>query len=89
VANVDTVFGSAKARHPKALVETYRAALAEEKQPDRLPPPARPKYCRIDAGQMIRALLLVAACLGFAQLPRVDHAQLDKSAAAVKRIAAS
>ncbi len=34
--------------------------------------PARPKFCRVDAGQLVRTALLVLLCLGLSQLPRVE-----------------
>lgn len=84
MANIDLDFAATASNRPRALIDAYRRALAEEQPAHRPPPPpAVPKFSRIDSGQLIRALFLVALCLVLAQFPRLnDRAQSDNPLAA-------
>lgn len=57
-------------------------ARAREKVQAQRPAPARPKFCRVDAGQLIRTALLVLLCLGLSQLPRPEKLPASGSVAA-------
>jgi hypothetical protein len=89
VANIDVDDNYSSLRHPKALVKIYRQSVAEERATERPAAPQRPRYSRIDAGQLIRALLLVVICLGLAQLSRADHSRAENRAVRSNAVAAS
>ncbi|MCC3244104.1 hypothetical protein LG047_02005 [Methylocystis sp. WRRC1] len=68
---------------PRALVEHYRASLYEEQAHRSAPAPQRrPRpFPRLSMGQVVRAALLMIACLGLAQLVQVGQASAEKSPA--------
>lgn len=77
MANMDVDFGMARHDRPQAMIALYRSALRDQGMAPRQPK-AAPKYTRIDAGQFLRTVVLLALCLGALQLPRADKAQQEK-----------
>jgi hypothetical protein len=81
MANIEVDHAAGAVQRPTAFVEAYRAVQRVDQMNHRPPPPALPRFCRVDVGQLIRALLLIVLCLGFAQLPCVDGAPADRTSA--------
>jgi hypothetical protein len=76
MANIDIDFQIARRQPPHAAIAIQRAPAP----PGPRQPKLRPKYSRINAGQFIRTILLLALCMGAAQLPRAEKALSEKSA---------
>jgi hypothetical protein len=71
MANIDLNNGTVHSKRPQAIIESNRSSgLGPQAAPRRTS--ARPKYCRIDSGQFIRALFLVALSFGAIQLSGTD-----------------
>lgn len=77
MANMDVDFEVARCDGPRAMVAIYRSALRSQ-PPAFRQPQATPKYTRIDAGQFLRTVVLLALCFGALQLARADKAQHEK-----------
>lgn len=69
MALVDLGFGAAVSSRPSASLS--RSPTREAIQGQRFTP-ARPKFCRINAGQLVRAFFLVLLCLGLSQISRAE-----------------
>ncbi|MGJ0509478.1 MAG: hypothetical protein ACR652_20620 [Methylocystis sp.] len=69
MAHVDLHFGANARRRPSAAPRGPLAPLRDKPQPQGAAN-QRPEFCRIDAGQVIRALCLLLLCLGCSFLPR-------------------
>jgi hypothetical protein len=78
MASTDGDFRLGYQQRPQAIVESLRETLREQHHVQRAPQPA-PAYSKIDFGQFIRTLALLALCLGAAQLPRADKAHAEKA----------
>lgn len=72
MANMDVDFGTARHDRPQAVIASYRSAFREQR-PAQRQPKATPKYTRIDAGQILRTVVLLALCLGALQLSRAER----------------
>ncbi|HEY8163832.1 MAG: hypothetical protein ACR650_13965 [Methylocystis sp.] len=72
MASIDGVYWLDHQQRPQASVEGY------QKQPpaQRAPKPAL-AYSKVDSGQFIRTLALIALCFGVMQLPRAEKAQTN------------
>lgn len=77
MANMDVDFAVARHERPQAMIAIYRSALRDQSLAPRQPK-ASPKYTRIDAGQFLRTVVLLALCLSALQLARADKAQPEK-----------
>lgn len=77
MANMDVDFGMARHDRPQAMIALYRSALRSQ-PPAFRQPKATPKYTRIDAGQFLRTVVLLALCFGALQVARADKAQQEK-----------
>ena len=69
MAHIDLDHAAAARRRPAATAVAFHATPARTDEPAR-PRPALPRFCRINAGQFGRSLLLVLICVGFWQIPR-------------------
>ncbi|KAF2991747.1 hypothetical protein MJC1_01312 [Methylocystis sp. MJC1] len=78
MANMDVDFGMARHDRPQAMIASYRYAFREQR-PAQRQPKATPKYTRIDAGQFLRTLVLLALCLSALQLTHAEKAQHEKA----------
>ncbi len=82
MASIDGDYGLSHQLRLEASAESYR----KQKRAHRAQNPAR-AYSKIDSGQIIRTLALIALCFGVTQLPRADKADSATAALAtpVKR----
>lgn len=81
MANMDVDFGMQPSQRPRAIVGAYRYSQKEEQPAVAARPVPGPKFSRITIGQIVRALILVALCLGVVQLSHADKAADDSGAA--------
>jgi hypothetical protein len=79
MANIDAGFRAPLRARPHAIVDARRSKAGED-QPAPSRPAPRPKFCRVNAGQLIRALILVVLCLGVVQLSPAEKRAEDGSA---------
>lgn len=78
MANLDAGFGAASRERPRAIVEAFRPLRDDQPTPPARPAPS-PKFCRINPGQLIRALILVVLCLGVVQLSHAEKSADDQN----------
>ncbi|WP_424362532.1 hypothetical protein [Methylocystis parvus] len=81
MANMDVDFGMQPAQRPRAIVGAYHRSQREEQPAVVTRAAPRPKFSRITIGQIVRALILVALCLGVVQLSHAEKAVDDPRAA--------
>jgi hypothetical protein len=81
MANMDVDFGMQSGQRPRAIVGAYRYSQKEEQPAAPVRAAPRPKFSRITIGQIVRALILVALCLGVVQLSHAEKAPDDAGAA--------
>jgi hypothetical protein len=72
MANIDAGLGAPPRERPRAIVEAYRSSIREEQPAPPPRPVSRPKFSRVDSGQLIRSLILVILCLGVVQLSHAE-----------------
>lgn len=77
MANMDADFGTPLRERPRATVEAYRPAIRPDAPGPQTRAAARPKFCRVSSGQLIRALILVVLCLGVVQLSHAEKSADD------------
>ena len=82
MANIEVDFGMVRRERPAAIVSAYRSRAAEA-QPAAIRRNNRAQYSRIEAGQLVRAVLLVLLCLGAARIFHSGHAQAAKATSVV------
>jgi hypothetical protein len=81
MANIDVNSETVRSKRPQATIDSSRSSgLGPQTAPRRAS--ARPKYCRIDSGQFIRALFLVALSFGAVQLSGSDKGLQSGAASA-------
>lgn len=73
MANIDLHFGPKPRLHPP-VSSTFRRDARLEASSAARPAAKRPKFCRLDAGQLIRSAFLVLLCLCLSQLARAEKA---------------
>lgn len=73
MANVDLDNGMTASVRPSATINPRRVpTICIPQRPSLRLTPVRPKFCKIDSGQLFRSLLLFLLCLGLSQLPRAE-----------------
>jgi hypothetical protein len=72
MAHIDLDQGAAFGQRPAAMSPVFPMGRAQNDEPAR-PRPSLPKFCRVNAGQIVRTLFLVLLCVGFWQIPHPER----------------
>ncbi len=81
MAHFETVYDARPRLRPSAPSTPARPRPAGNSH---RPAPIRPKFSRLDTGQLIRSALLVLLCLGVSQLARAERLKPVGAVAAVQ-----
>ncbi|PPD43036.1 MAG: hypothetical protein CTY15_11060 [Methylocystis sp.] len=68
----------------RPLIGGHREPLPEEPAPRFPPPRTERRFPRLESGQLLRALLLIVACLGLSRIPQPEKAQAITTVVAPK-----
>ncbi len=80
MAHIELGYRASAIRPSAPHIPSRARETAQAQRPARV----RPKFCRIDGGQLVRAAFLVLLCVGLSQLPRAERLAPSGSVAALQ-----